>query len=75
LCWPPGSWTWTTLARQSITNGFRVAGWSTADALGLRSDVKTVLAVAEDRGYQVGPVSQEWLESKPPDLVFTEQHL
>ncbi len=57
-----------------IRNGFRVAGWTTADALGLRSDVKTILAVAEDRGYQVGPVSQQWLDAEPPDLVFQKQN-
>lgn len=59
---------------QQVTNGFRVAGWTTADALGLRSDVKTILAVAEDRGYQLGPVSQQWLDGKPPGLVFQKQN-
>ena len=31
------------------------AGWNTAVALGLRADVKTILAVAVDRGYKLGP--------------------
>jgi hypothetical protein len=57
-----------------IAAAFQEAGWSTAVALSLRSDVRTVLAVAEDRGYQIGPVSQEWVDGKPPDLVFQKQN-
>lgn len=53
---------------------FRAAGWATADALGLRADVKAVLAVAEHRGYREGPVAQQWLDGRLPDLVFQKQN-
>ena len=61
-------------SRQQVENAFRAAGWTSADALGLRADVKTLLAVAEDRGYLEGPVSQQWLQGALPDLVFQKQN-
>jgi len=61
-------------AESEIADAFREAGWTTAVALSLRADVRTVIAVAEDRGYAAGPVSQEWVDDKLPDLVFQKQN-
>ena len=44
-------------ADESLEAAFIAAGWTTAVARGLRADSRTVLAVAEDRGYKLGPVS------------------
>jgi hypothetical protein len=56
-----------------LSAAFTAAGWSSAVALGMRADARTVLAVAEDRGYSVGPVSLETLDGRPPDRVFQKQ--
>ena len=50
------------------------AGWNTAVALSLRADVRTIVAVAEDRGYKLGPVSLEAYDGRPPDRVFQKQN-
>ena len=52
---------------------FVAAGWNTAVALSLRSDYRTILAVAEDRGYKLGPVSLQTYGGRPPDRVFQKQ--
>jgi hypothetical protein len=57
-----------------LTETFERAGWTTAAALSLRSDVKTFLAVAGREGYQEGPVSVQTLDGQPPDLVFQKQN-
>ena len=57
----------------ALQHSFNTAGWNTAVALGLRADVKTVLAVAVDRGYRLGPVSLQSLNGRPPDHVFQKQ--
>jgi hypothetical protein len=59
---------------QQLADAFLSAGWNTAAALGLRADVKTALAVAEDRGYKLGPVSMQSLDGRPPDQVFQKQN-
>ncbi|MET1083494.1 MAG: LssY C-terminal domain-containing protein [Burkholderiales bacterium] len=57
----------------ALQHAFNTAGWNTAVALGLRADVKTVLAVAVDRGYKLGPVSLQSLNGRRPDHVFQKQ--
>ena len=56
-----------------LSGAFTAAGWNTAVALSLRADARTVLAVAEDRGYQLGPVSLQSWSGRPPDRVFQKQ--
>ena len=56
-----------------LRHAFETAGWNTAVALGLRADVKTILAVAVDRGYKLGPVSLQSLNGRSPDHVFQKQ--
>jgi hypothetical protein len=56
-----------------LSGAFTAAGWNTAVALGLRADARTVLAVAEDRGYTLGPVSLQSWSGRPPDRVFQKQ--
>jgi hypothetical protein len=57
-----------------LTETFERAGWTTAAALSLRSDVKTFLAVAGREGYKEGPVSVQTLDGRPTDLVFQKQN-
>jgi hypothetical protein len=57
----------------ALRDAFDAAGWNTAVALGLRADVKTILAVAADRGYKLGPVSLQSLNGRSPDHVFQKQ--
>src|SRR5262249_54125514 len=56
-----------------LTGAFARAGWSTADALSARADVKTFLAIASREGYQQGPVSRQILDGRDPDVVFQKQ--
>ena len=57
----------------ALQHAFKDAGWNTAVALGLRADVKTILAVAVDRGYKLGPVSLQSVNGRSPDHVFQKQ--
>jgi hypothetical protein len=59
---------------EELSGAFTAAGWNTAVALSLRADVRTILAVAEDRGYTLGPVSLQSLNGRPPDRVFQKQN-
>ena len=59
---------------EELSGGFASAGWNTAVALGLRADARTILAVAEDRGYKLGPVSLQSFNGRPPDHVFQKQN-
>ena len=56
-----------------LSAAFAAAGWNPAVALSLRADARTVLAVAEDRGYKLGPVSLQSWRGQPPDRVFQKQ--
>ena len=58
----------------AVAGAFRDAGWTTAVALSLRADIRTVIAVAGNAGYQLGPVSQQWLDGRPPAMVFQKQN-
>jgi hypothetical protein len=60
-------------SREAIVSAFTEAGWSTADASGVTSSVKTFLAIAAGQGYKEGPVSLLLLDGKPPDLVYQKQ--
>jgi hypothetical protein len=59
---------------EELSGGFAAAGWTTAVALSLRADARTILAVAENRGYTLGPVSLQSLNGRPPDRVFQKQN-
>jgi LssY C-terminus len=59
---------------EELSGGFAAAGWTTAVALSLRADARTILAVAENRGYKLGPVSLQSLNGRPPDRVFQKQN-
>ncbi len=56
-----------------LSGAFTAAGWNPADALSLRADARTVMAVAEDRGYKLGPVSLQSWRGQPPVRVFQKQ--
>jgi hypothetical protein len=56
-----------------LNAAFVAAGWTTAVALGVRADTRTILAVAENRGYSRGPVSMQSYQGRPPDHVFQKQ--
>lgn len=59
---------------EELGDAFAAAGWNTAVALSLRADVRTILAVAENRGYKLGPVALQSLNGRPPDRVFQKQN-
>jgi len=57
-----------------LHHAFDDAGWSTALALCLRTEVKTFFAVAERNAYTEGPVSTLMIDGRSPDLVFQKQN-
>lgn len=59
---------------QQFASAFVRAEWTTADALSLRADVTTFLAIAGREGYRQGPVSLQTLDGRPPDYVFQKQN-
>jgi hypothetical protein len=46
------------------------AGWTPADSLGLRSDVRIAADTVLDRAYQAAPVSSLYLYGRKEDLAF-----
>jgi LssY C-terminus len=56
-----------------LADAFRRAGWSTADRLNARDDVKAFLAIASREGYRTAPVSLETVDGRVPDAVFQKQ--
>lgn len=68
---------WINLAlignRAALDHAFAAAGWDTADRASARADVRTFLAVAEDHGYDHGPVSLLTLDGAAPAVVFQRQ--
>ena len=62
---------------EALSAAFEAAGWTSAVALSLRADARTVLAVAEDRGYTLGPVSLETIGGPPTRSCLPEadEHL
>jgi hypothetical protein len=61
-------------SKEQLESAFAAAGWSTAAALDKQSQIETVRAIAEDRGYKEAPVSVLLLDGHKPDLVFEKQN-
>jgi LssY C-terminus len=61
-------------AREKIESAFQAAGWDDPVKLGVKSGLKTFMAVAERKGYKTGPVSLLLLDERSPDLVFQKQN-
>jgi hypothetical protein len=61
-------------SQKQIEAAFADAGWSTADALNRKSELETIRAIVEDRGYSEAPVSLLLLADQKPDLVFQKQN-
>lgn len=61
-------------SREKLTQAFAAAGWQTAEALSVRSDVRVFFAVAEHHAYRSAPVSTLLLAGREPDLVFQKQN-
>jgi ankyrin repeat protein len=60
--------------REKIVAAFQAAGWDDPVKLGLKSGLKTFMAVAEHKGYKTGPMSLLLLDGQSPDLVFQKQN-
>lgn len=56
-----------------LDGAFTAAGWSRARDRGVRSDLKTFLAMFDQREYSAAPVSLLTLDGKPPDRVYEKQ--
>ena len=52
---------------------FQTAGWTHARSRGIGSDLKTFVAMFDDRGYSAAPVSTLTLNGRNPDLVLEKQ--
>ncbi|MFN8008501.1 MAG: LssY C-terminal domain-containing protein [Terriglobia bacterium] len=61
-------------SKEQLESAFKEAGWSTAEALNSKSELETIRAVAEDRGYKEAPMSMLLLDGKAPDLVYQKQN-
>lgn len=61
-------------SKEQLETAFAAAGWSTAAALSRQSQMETVRAIAEDRGYKEAPVSVLLLDGQKPELVFEKQN-
>ena len=61
-------------SKDQVESSFAAAGWSSAAALNRQSQIETVRAVAEDRGYKEAPVSALLLGGHQPDMVFEKQN-
>ena len=74
---PPRDADWINLAalgsRDDIAAAFAQAGWTTADNLSVRADVRTFFAVVEREGYLTGPFSRLSLDGAGPAMVFQKQ--
>jgi hypothetical protein len=60
--------------RDAVLQAFLDAGWTEARPLGLKTGMKSFLALARRHGYQPAPVSLLQLGGAPPDLVFEKQN-
>ncbi|MCI0664530.1 MAG: LssY C-terminal domain-containing protein, partial [Acidobacteria bacterium] len=60
--------------REKIEAAFQAAGWEEPEKLGLRSGMKTFVALAENKGYSNAPVSLLLLYDRGPDLAFQKQN-
>jgi hypothetical protein len=55
-----------------LDSAFTAAGWSRA-AQGVRNDLRTLVAMFDEHGYKVAPVSTLTLEGQSPDRVYEKQ--
>jgi LssY C-terminus/Ankyrin repeat len=60
--------------QEKIDAAFKAAGWDEPEKLGLRSGMKTFIAIAENKGYTSAPVSLLLLDGRGPDLAFQKQN-
>lgn len=56
--------------KEDVQRIMKEAGWSPADALGLRSDIKIAADTVLDRPYKEAPVSSLYLFGRREDLAF-----
>jgi hypothetical protein len=59
-------------AEAEVRDAMRTAGWDTADALGLRSDVRIAADTVLRRAYADAPVSNLFLFGRKEDLAFEQ---
>lgn len=57
----------------NLDAAFAAGGWTHAKPRGVGSDLRTFLAMFEDRGYLAAPVSTLTLNGSNPDLVLEKQ--
>jgi hypothetical protein len=57
-------------SREQLVSAFNEAGWYEADALTIKSALKTAQATMRQAGYSNAPVSTLLIEGRSPDLVF-----
>jgi LssY-like putative type I secretion system component LssY len=60
--------------REEIEAAFHEAGWDDPDKLGVKSGLKTFVAVVEGKGYKSGPVSLLLLDGQKPNMAFQKQN-
>jgi hypothetical protein len=56
--------------REDVDRAMQAAGWKSADALGLKSDVRIAADTVLDRPYEDAPVSSLFLYGRKEDLAF-----
>ena len=57
-------------SRAQLDSAFVSAGWTTAQRLSARSDLRTFASAVRGSGYSHQPVSQQLLFDRPPDVVY-----
>ena len=57
-------------SREEISAAFTAAGWSQAQPSTLRSDIRSIRAVAEDRPYRNAPMSSLLINNEAPDMSW-----
>ena len=61
-------------SRELVESAFKQAGWSPAAERNRKSEIETLRAIVEARGYSEAPVSVLLLADQKPDLVFQKQN-
>ena len=56
-----------------LLRAFNAAGWSRAEPLSMKSRTKLLAALIHPHTYKRAPVSTQFLEGRPPDLVFERE--
>lgn len=57
-------------SRAQLDSAFVSAGWTTAQRLSARGDIRTFASAVRGSGYSHQPVSQQLLFDRPPDVVY-----